>query len=1467
MAFEDILNTSSEELNSNILSGDQLQSPDFSMDSLEQQNGPIDPPGTKSSFENSMKGVIKSAFNESFAPKQTNFIDDLGSAKGAKVKYYSPEHVDKFKSQSSFDPFGFDPSDYETNLKAYADKETWGSSLSKGFDSFAFNFGNTFTGWFADYPKMVDAVLSADWDKMKPDEESLVNEYYKQQKNANENFVFTQAGEEDDIFSKKFVSEFIGNSGFALGTTAALGLELLADMTITAATEGGGSGLIPATFGRLSAKTAARETAKEAVEAGAKSNMFSNFFKGYNAGIKPLEEIPGSLGVLKQMQQAEAVASVARSSKSARSLINDYATMFSSNIFNIGKSKGLGEFVGNFVKGAPLLGTGVRYGEKMAFAYKNGAQLSHLAGMGVQGTRRLMQELNMSASEAYFEGISTYGDTLDRMSKQYQLDHNGNPPSPLEFEKMKELATKASSSNYDTNMGVLLITNHLQFGNLFNKYVPANKFVRDFVEESSENIIKITSKEGLKGIVKKGPLGTIGVIGKISTDFGKKEAAYQLGKSAFKNFAAFEVSEGLQENIQETTAAGWRDYYSGKFNGVKYTLSDAMNKGIKEQASKQGFKTFLMGALTGSLIRVPSKVMNSSLDYVNNRIQDAQYKGSDATAPYKRYEKQLDDDIALLNNFIKKGKNGTFEEKLFNFAAQTQAASDQTQTAGNGLRYEFENGRNNALLAAVSAANRTDSVDAFLTSIKTSISEMDNESFEKEFGVKIEDTEYNSPQQFGEKVTEDIKKYSKAIDDFVRGYKTKFEDPTRYAPDSKDYAISSYIRLAEEEALHIAAMNSIKATMAVDRAKQIGNELTTNALLSNSSDMVLRVLTDPKMLISEMGNLKAELALLKQNANAEGLDVATKKQIKSQIKEKESQLSVLDEWASFYDTRQAMSNRDGIDSNDNTVVFAGKRIEKKLRQRKYASAPQEVNYTYNQKDKAVIKAFKKLILSKNKEAGIDTEIRDSELEEALDKLIDYMQLDQDTKDYINAVEVLTNKENFRQVTTRLMDGKFKFNLIMYADSLMDSFKKEAGNILLELHKSNKSIGIQEYVEMIEDAENTLLKNESYIKLLSIITSDNFGINNQEEALKLTQDISLTTKRLFEKYLQMYTSGERQTDISDEEYNEIMSSNELGVIRTVNIANKLFKAKGNVTVLNERELKLYETFKDIVDSKVEDLKIENKEYVNNNEVETAVAETNTLEDDATEEIGKDTSVEDEYDETDQAPPGSFNFNFEEDDEDTAEVTPTEPKATKKVEEEISDVTETESELTLDKLEELFSKKIITKEQYDSEKKVLVVIDKIKALHTGTIDSLANTVVTIVSAIEANAERKGVDFMTYFNNKKNATLIKEIILKEIAETNNGETLEETPVVVEPVIIETNNYDKTKPVSNEFDISVIDEINDVLESVLAGQLIQDVNAVLPGTRKKNQKKSEKNVNFVSEIVTEQSVIDKLKNNKLEC
>jgi hypothetical protein len=1133
---------------------------------------PIDPPKKgKGSFSSSFDSLNTQSVKDIYYSDQPkSILDKLNRPVGPSGVAYAPESLtDQYMYQEGFEAKHFNPFD-TTNYQKFADKETWGSALDKGFDSFGYKFGNTFSDYWKGYGRMAEALFTLDWDKMKPDETTMMETYYQDQLDMKKNFVFEQPQNEDSIFGKRTMSEFIGNAGFALGTFAGLGIEIAADIAITALTGGAGA----ETFALTAANQAARTAARQATKGGLRT-FGRDVLQGFGKlGAKSVDE----LAVLNKIDEAATIAGA--SASPLRSTVAQTFEAFNYSWLKTLKSKSFSEFGENLLKGTPLLGTGIRYGERVAAAAKGGASAGQLVGLGLQGVRRVGQEMNMAATEASFEAVTSYGDTLDKMVQQYKIDNEGGVPTAEEFEKMRGLAMKASSSNFNTNMAVLLATNQLQFGTLFSKFLPANMLANDVAEQ----ILRVEGKAAAAKLYKKGFTGTYGVLGQVAKDFGKKEAAYQFGKAFFKDALKFEIAEGLQENVQETTAAGWRDYYAGQMNGTKYSLSQAFGKGAEEQFTKQGLKTFLMGALTGSVIRLPTAVASRSLDAANKAVISNQYKNDPTSNPIVKAEKQLDEDLAQMNSLFKQAHEGKFEQKVFNFNAQMNAAQEVAEGAAQGSRYDFENGKDNSLLSAVASAKRTHSIDMLYKAVKDMGVEMTAEDFEKSFGYKLENTKYATAQDFSESVARDIKKYSDTIDNVTSHVKNKLANPMAYSAGSRGKFVTSLTRQAQEDAIQVIALNAVKGEMAANRAKQVASEILAMPNMGISADFALRTLTNAGSVDAEVGNIVAELKILNTNMQAEGLEPDAKKALAEQIANKQEELALVNKWKTFWDTRKNVIGKDseGNDiAEDESDLFVGQKYRGKLETQNENGdfiLSEEEQDLFSIDHPEVINTFRKLMSIKNKQAGNNTEISEQTLRDSFEKVYDYMRLDQDTKDYMRSVDVLMNPENFQRALARMADGKFKHKLITYVDTVSARYSTAAMSAAIEL-----GLNQQEYINLLADIGTAVTSSEAYNNILTLAVDPNVGIENAEYAQKLSEQINETIKTAVKEGIGKYKS-DGISDLSVEELDEIIAAGTIddASVRKLVILDKLVKNQP----LLPNEQKVYDLFKEDFDKEAE-----------------------------------------------------------------------------------------------------------------------------------------------------------------------------------------------------------------------------------------------------------------------------------------
>lgn len=1150
-------------------------------------------------FTKAMSQSIDDSTNEIFRDRDQpkTLQEKLNRIDGPKVRYTTDDAVDIYRYQDGFDPEGFDPFNSK-NYQHWTEKENWSSALGKAMDSFATRFGNTYTDNFASYGRMVDALFSWDWDKMNVDADEMDELNWAEYKESMKNFVFIDPSEEEDIISKRSVVEFMGNAGYALGTMGALTTELVADAALTYFTGGAGAGSFAATAAKFTGIQAMKAAAKQGIKSMGLKGMakVGDFIGDVGKGAfryanESAEALSGGANIGNKIRQAETLADAGKIGSAAfRDSAKEVFDIMSWNFRNILKSKSFDQLAMNIAKGVPLVGTGIRYGEKIVAGAKGGLSTGKLVGIGLQGTRRIAQELNMSSTEAGFEAVTTYGSTLDLMIKNHEAQNEGKPITGEEFAKMQEKAWQSASANYNTNLALLMATNRIQFGGLFNRFTRGSKWANDLLTEGAEKAFTVNrafkSSSLLAQTYQKGFFGTYGLTGKIAKDFGKKQAAYEFGKQFLKDATKFQVSEGLQENLQETSASAWMNYYAGQYNGTKYTLAQAFDKGINEQFTKQGLRTFLQGALTGVLIGPAAKIQQFSLDKIQEATYKSQYKENPSANPYVRMKEQLAKDIDLQNQFFNQISNKKHYDNIVRFTSHVDNTLQQTEAAARNAQYEWQNGQDNIVLAGALAANRTGTIAAYRQAIKDMGKDMSDEEFETAFGIKLEDTKYSSAAEFANEMSKEVGKYSDMIDKVRKKAKT-LPDPMMYEQGSKEQLTAIILNNAQEEAIKIIALNQMKGMRAGERATKLTQDLMSIPGFESSSDYAVRVLTNPDNFRGEIGNIQAEIRLLQ-----EGMETATpemKKDLEEKIKLKKRKLELLDKWLNYWNQEEVEEER--IDTKTNETVkrktnkyTSFKGVEQKVVEKDEdgnVTNPNGVVYQLDHED--VRETFREFINIVNKEAGIKTQLTEQALFDGIDKIVDYMRLDKDSKDYLKSVDVLFNPDNYRQLIGRMQDGILKYELLEFVDSINDKLR---GSIAFAVRTTfNEDSDFLESISQLQKITEKITKElrefDAYKNLITVVTSEEFGINSSKfvmENMKRVQDFLLA--KMAEIY-DNYAAMELTEDIDDETYSNFKQTGNIPEINLNIIARKLTKRE----MLTSREGEVYDKYKnDIIEIK-------------------------------------------------------------------------------------------------------------------------------------------------------------------------------------------------------------------------------------------------------------------------------------------
>ena len=605
---------------------------------------------------------------------------------------------------------------------------------------------------------------------------------------------------------------------------------------------------------------------------------------------------------------------------------------------------------------------------------KAGAGIGQMAAIGIGGLRRTLAEANMAMTEARMEAAGTYGELYNKLFDE-ELRKTGQAPSFELEEKIKSTAMNAAQDNFGVNVGILMLSNRLQFDNMFSRFGTGRSFFGT-TGEFADDVLKVTGKsvatEGAETATKtyvKGRLGTFGLLSEISADFGKKAAAWQATKSLGRNLFKWETTEGLQELFQEGSNKGLSDYYYDLYHGQKGYDSklNAIVSNIDNPLTDiQGAKTFLMGALTGRL-----------LSPINFAVGKAKLYGATTREQRQERKQSVEEAVTLINAFYE-NPSMFLNEHIANVKVQNRAAQSMEEAIANRDQYEFVNHKDGAFAKMMSSAMKTDMFKAVTTTIREYGDTFNDEDFKEAFGLDKTQENINSVKEYFNKVADETESFHKTW----KQLKDKFGDSVMldlYKEGTPEYKTAQRAKRALDDAIEILATNNYKATRSAERAARIQSETAAIPGIGSSVASAFRVLGAIKNTETEIELLQNELASLQA---VEKKDKATK----DLIKVKKGQLKSLEDW------------------RDNHESFKEKGVKQK---RKFNKAR---------------KSFESYMTSKNQESGIDQEIKLDQMQEIYEKMVDYIELNKDSKDYIDAYNTLANPIKFVQVHQRLLDA-------------------------------------------------------------------------------------------------------------------------------------------------------------------------------------------------------------------------------------------------------------------------------------------------------------------------------------------------------------------------------------------------------------------------------------------------------------
>ena len=1073
--------------------------------------------------------AIKASLDEAFSKPLTTSDPRLGEG-----RRFAGDEVDIYRHQKDFTGIGFNPFD-PSNYDKWINEETWGSAISKGLNIAGLNFSRQLKEWFTTYGREVSALANWDWSKLQADEMTALRQYYKQNQELNKYHVFaTDEDKEAILFSKSSFSEMLGNAGFTLGTVGALSLEIVAGAALTYVTGGVGGGLAGAKIAQSAAKLGFRASAKRFVP---------ELLKGMGTAMEPL-----SLSRIAANQAKFKSFTVSGNRTASKSLLGGFRS-YKKSVEAIGKSQGFSNVAEKIMMNIPIVGTVYKTGATMALGAKAGVGGVRQAGVFLGGVKRLNQEFLLASTEASTEAIMGYGETLDYILNEYQSRH-GKPPSVEEFEAIKVQASRSQSANYNTNLGILLISNSIRFRNLFSPRI-GNRMVRNVLAEEGDNLlfrgIKMEAGKKVRGATlydTSGMFGRLRVFNKVRRDYSLGQASRMLVRPVLKGFGRFELIEGFQEIAQEGSQDSWMLYYGNQYFDDRTSLKDAFGEGMGGMWSKEGLKIFTHGALTGTLVRFPVGLMQRSTAYIQKASVDKQYASDPENNPYniqKKSRANAQSIIESINKDLFAPGVGKKQSIFHNFARQ--AKSGQGMEGAKSER-EFQAYRMSSIIQGMMTAQRMNMTDSYLLMIEDAAYDangnpLTNEQFQEAFGVDIKDQGFSNPQEFVQSVVKEVNQYSETIHS-VRDKFTDFIDPESFSEQEREYI--QIIRARQEEAIEFIAYHKILGDKAFEDANIVRSKLLSNEKLANSSFFAFTAITDSQEILGEIGNITQELKNSKESLSLTE-DPKEKKRLEDRIDDQQKLLDKYSQWHSYFNAKGVKDKNYFKGEYKQTIKEDGQEYD-----------------VYDDKSPQVRELFREILNLQNKLKENKTEFSTAEVEGMFSDVLDYMNLKSDSKKYLNAYDQLSNPTDYKNMIKNMTDGYVKYWAFDSIDKALLLLQVTAGegnynalmkkfNEFSQLKTSNEQLmflvknpEMMEFMNKVSELKEKLKTTKLYKQVFAEALREDFGVNDAKVYSENTFKLLLLAK-----FISVENSVNKEQAIKDLELGETLSEQDLLVL--------------------------------------------------------------------------------------------------------------------------------------------------------------------------------------------------------------------------------------------------------------------------------------------------------------------------------
>lgn len=638
---------------------------------------------------------------------------------------------------------------------------------------------------------------------------------------------------------------------------------------------------------------------------------------------------------------------------------------------------------------------------------------------------RDIREVNFALTEAKLEGGFSFLEQKQMLTEEYQMANNGRLPEGEIARAIEENARAAGDFTTKANLGVIYASNRIGFGNMFKGYAPLNKLM---AEAADGSIFKSIDFNKVKQVFEE------------ASSFNLKRA-YRRGVGGLANYFKGNISEGLQEGVQEMIQGASKDYYTKQYNNPAYGGANIMVADISAQIrpkifSGEGFQTVASGFLMGGVMNVGRAGFSGVSNLAYRTFKPEQYK------EFKQQrDEQIKKYITELNE-VYKDPLKFFDPQLLNLPNQGAISQYLAQAVKNRNQKMFYDIKDQSVYGHLSTLIRSGKADVFRDRLNE-MKQLSPQEFEDALGHPIE-----NPEDFKGYIDEKVKQLDH-IEKLYSEASTKFVNPVNlkaFKKGTKDYERAALDYIAFENARDQAVFANYTFMRTSERMLDLLGKISKGKLLSKSNYLDMSMLTSPVLLKQEMDNLTKEAKeMLKGDAESRKI-----------AKDKLKRLRTLQLWSDAMNPKTLSIDPDGTEITEVSKFPV--------------DYPSIDNPAYENWRRQARLAFEAVVEA---EADVQKDsIYRENIEQVFDYIMDYHAMGKESENMRKAVNILADPTNF----LKLYDEHGNMVREMY-NKRIEVLTKAIANAL-SVTDQNSLVYKLARIMVVEDPENpgTYLKD-------------------------------------------------------------------------------------------------------------------------------------------------------------------------------------------------------------------------------------------------------------------------------------------------------------------------------------------------------------------------------------------------------